>query len=95
LKKDRKEAVTGSDLPERVEKALGIAAALGQISGDHHKTWVIDQMVRALTGCISKRVGGQSQLRLGESEEYREFVRIARAGEDGPDTYEWDTGIAP
>jgi hypothetical protein len=28
-------------------------------------------------------------------EEYEKFVADARAGEDGPETYEWDVGIAP
>lgn len=30
------------------EKALEIAVRYGGIDGDHHKAWVIDQMVRAL-----------------------------------------------
>lgn len=33
-----------------VSKALDIAYRYGQMDGDHHKTWAIDQMVRALTG---------------------------------------------
>lgn len=33
---------------ERIEKALDLAWCYGQIDGEHHKTWVIDQMVRAL-----------------------------------------------
>ena len=33
-----------------VYKALEIAYNYGSIDGDHHKMWVIDQMVRALTG---------------------------------------------
>ena len=33
-----------------VEKAIAIAYQYGGIDGDHHKAWVIDQMVRALTG---------------------------------------------
>jgi hypothetical protein len=33
-----------------IEKALEIAFMYGQIDGDHHKAWVIDQMVRALAG---------------------------------------------
>ena len=33
---------------ERIEKALDLAWCYGQIGGEHHKTWVIDQMVRAL-----------------------------------------------
>ena len=35
---------------KEIEKALEIAFQYGQIDGDHHKTWVIDQMVRFLTG---------------------------------------------
>ena len=58
-------------------KALEIARRYGGIDGDHHKAWVIDQMVRALTP------------------NYRRFVADAKAGEDGPETYTWDTGIAP
>jgi hypothetical protein len=33
-----------------VEKALEIARHHGGIDGAHHKAWVIDQIVRALTG---------------------------------------------
>lgn len=33
-----------------VTDALNIALKYGQIDGAHHKLWVIDQMVRALTG---------------------------------------------
>ena len=35
---------------DEIEKALELAFQYGQIDGDHHKTWVIDQMVRILTG---------------------------------------------
>ena len=31
-----------------VEMALEIAFRFGQIEGDHHKAWVIDQMIRSL-----------------------------------------------
>jgi hypothetical protein len=33
-----------------VGRALELAHRYGQIDGGHHKAWVIDQMVRALTG---------------------------------------------
>lgn len=56
-----------------VELALEFAR-----KGGHHKTWVVDQMVRALTG-----------------DGYTKFVREAKDGENGPDTYEWDEGVAP
>ena len=35
---------------DRIDKALSIAVAYGGVDGAHHKDWVIDQMVRALTG---------------------------------------------
>lgn len=35
---------------ERVNTALDFALTYGSIDGDHHKMWVIDQIVRALTG---------------------------------------------
>jgi hypothetical protein len=70
---------------ERIAKALEVAVSFGGIDGDHHKSWVIDQMVRCLTGCPV----------LGESDEYRKLVTDACAGEDGPETYSWETGIAP
>lgn len=35
---------------DRIDRALAFARDYGGIDGDHHKMWVIDQMVRALTG---------------------------------------------
>ena len=35
---------------EQIDAALNIAWRFGGIDGAHHKEWVIDQMVRALTG---------------------------------------------
>lgn len=35
---------------DKIAAALDVAFADGQIDGAHHKAWVIDQMVRALTG---------------------------------------------
>jgi len=63
---------------DKINKALEFARDYGGIDGDHHKMWVIDQMVRALTG-----------------DKYDEWVKKHNKGEDGPDTYEWETGIAP
>jgi hypothetical protein len=50
----------------------------GGIDGDHHKQWVLDQVVRVLTG-----------------PGYDAWVTAQKAGEDGPESYSWDTGIAP
>lgn len=65
---------------ERVQLALDLLAQSGQTDGDHHKAWVIDQTVRILTG---------------DNDDYRAWIETYRAGEDGPDTYSWDEGIAP
>ena len=35
---------------QRIAKALEVAAECAQYDGEHHKMWVIDQMVRELTG---------------------------------------------
>ena len=63
---------------KRVNEALDIIHCYGGIDGAHHKQWVLDQVVRALTG-----------------DEYAAWVARQKDGEDGPDTYEWDEGIAP
>jgi hypothetical protein len=76
---------------KRIEQALEIARRYGQTDGSHHRLWVIDQMVRALTGCPAAPTGEFA----GESEEYRYFVERSCEGDDGPDTYEWETGVAP
>lgn len=65
------------ELAKRIKDALEVAE-FGGIDGGHHKMWVIDQMVRALTG-----------------PDYGAWVAAFKDGEDGPDTYEWDEGIAP
>lgn len=86
---------------QRIKRAIEIAVQYGGIDGDHHKSWTIDQMVRALTGCpvIVKKVKGESGWYKcevqGESEEYLAVVADAKAGEDGPNMYTWDEGIAP
>jgi len=65
---------------QKIKEALNIAWSYFQIDGDHHQTWVIDQMVRKL---------------LGTEEEYKKFIKDFCDGEDGADTYAWDIGIAP
>lgn len=62
---------------ERIKAALSIAE-LSAGDGDHHKTWIVDQMVRVLTGS-----------------EYEAWIESFCQGEDGPNTYRWDVGIAP
>lgn len=89
-------------MSDAVERALEFARRYGGNDGAHHKDWVIDQMVRALTDCpLVERIGtsaGGARFfyeAQGESEAYLSFVADAKAGEDGPETYEWSEGIAP
>ena len=63
---------------DRIEAAIDLAVRFGGIDGNHHKAWVIDQMVRVLAGC-----------------RYEAIVKESCDGEDGPNTYTWETGIAP
>jgi hypothetical protein len=69
---------------DRCVKAISIAGQFGQIDGAHHRAWVIDQMVRALFGDDE----------LGRRE-YAAWVVAMKAGDDGPETYGYDEGIAP
>lgn len=66
---------------ERIAAAIKVASRYGGIEDDHHRCWVIDQMLRCLM----------------TPEAYAEFVRTRTLGENGePDQYEpWDRGIAP
>lgn len=86
----------------RLKKTRDLALNLGGFSGEHHKAYAIDQIVRALTGCPvayfknKSAVGGPIILAgFGESDEYREFIKEHNEGDEGPNTYEWDKGIAP
>lgn len=70
--------INGWDLQRRIAAALDVAHRYGGIDGEHHKTWVIDQMVRALT-----------------ADRYEQWVAAQKAGEHGPNSYDWHEGIAP
>lgn len=100
--------VDSTELPvgtpeECIQKALAIAVQFGGIDGSHHRAWAIDQMVRALTACPLEQVTAVIQhsgtsysfMKQGESDAYKKLVADACNGEDGPETYDWDVGIAP
>lgn len=40
----------GGSPEDRIKKTLDIAYHYALVDGAHHKTWVIDQMIQALTG---------------------------------------------
>lgn len=68
------------ELEGRSIAAIHIAFRYGQISGDHHRLWVIDQMLRAL---------------LGEADYQRFTDRYEEPDADGETYGRWETGIAP
>lgn len=75
----------------------------GQIDGDHHKAWVLDQVARILKGTkiiikLAEWENGHSEYRFDldkPSQEYLDWVKEIKSGEDGPETYDYDLGIAP
>ncbi len=64
----------------RIFNALEVAMTYGQSDGEHHKAWVIDQMVRML---------------CGDEDLYNALIIEYKDGCNGPNTYEWFSGIAP
>lgn len=86
---------------DKIQRAL-LAAHDGQYDGQHHVRWAVDQMVRILTDCPTVRKihtrpdgTGYAYEALGESQAYRDFITEFQAGENGPETYEWDEGTPP
>lgn len=73
----------------------------GQIDGDHHKAWALDQIARILKGTrvVVKEArwgNGHTELRMTlaePSDEYLQWVEDMR-GEDGEE-YAYEVGIAP
>lgn len=65
---------------DRIQSALSIAWIYSQFEEPSNKTWVIDQIVRALS----------------ENEEaYKKWVAEYESKLSNGDCYKWDTGIAP
>jgi len=94
--------VTDQNNTDPTEMALLYILSYGSIDGAHHKDWVLDQVVRILNGApvTVKQASwdnGHSELRysVGTCEKYKQWVANAKEGEEGPDTYGYDTGIAP
>lgn len=71
----------------------------GQIDGDHHKTWCLDQVQRILLGTkviVSEAAweNGRTEYRYRLDEPSTEYLKWVEEYEDGA-MYKWDTGIAP
>jgi len=66
--------------------------------GGHHKQWLLDRIVRVLTGCPTVTRTGVDHLGrsyeyedLGESDEYKKWV----LSYEGNGDYTWDVGVPP
>lgn len=78
---DFKKYLSNENASNRIEDALDIAWSYSQIDGEHHKAWVIDQIVRAL---------------CGNEDKYKKWIEAYEAPiDDEGDYYKWDCGIAP
>lgn len=64
---------------EKLSEIMDIAELCGGVDGSHHKQWGLDQIIRIITG----------------PEGYGRWLEGYKHGEYGPETYEWDEGIAP
>ena len=86
-----------------VDWALLFIEMYGSIDGKDHQTWLSDQIVRILCDTpiivkVAKWDNGETENRfsLGSpSQRYIDWVIEYKDGEDGPETYNYDTGIAP
>ena len=65
----------------KIADALKLIYEFGGVDGAHHKQWLLDQTVRALTD--------------GDGPEYEKWVEKFNFGADGPDTYLWEEGRSP
>lgn len=92
------------DMIERERWALEFIVRYGQVDGAHHKQWVLDQVARVLLGTQVEVYEArwsdgatEERIRLSEtpSSKYLAWVKEQRAGEDGPETYDYDVGVAP
>jgi chemotaxis methyl-accepting protein methylase len=64
---------------QKIKEVLSLIYQYGGIDGSHHKQWLLNKILETLL----------------EGEEYNEFITEYCDGEDGPNTYFWDKGIAP
>lgn len=78
MKTETKLSKLTRDMAARIDRALAVAP-MGQYDGAHHKTWVIDQMVRALTG--------------DQYDEW--VAQFSETDEDGTSYNGWEVGSPP
>ena len=75
----------------------------GTIDGAHHKDWLLDQIARILNDVEIiinevKWANSPTEYRFSlgsETKKYKDWVKKMCSGEDGPNTYTYNVGIAP
>lgn len=84
------------------EMALKYIEMYGGIDGAHHKNWVLDQVSRILNDApvvvkVAEWSNGKKEERyaVGSNQKYENWVINICDGEDGPNTYSYEEGIAP
>lgn len=86
------------------EWVLEFISKYGGISGDEHKSWLIDQIVRILHGnkiiiSIARWENGYEEYRIALEEnppvKYNKWVESIKSDEEGTETYEYNVGLPP
>lgn len=77
----------------------------GQIDGEHHKTWVLDQVARILNGTkvtakLAKWDSGLAEMRFDLAEPSNAYLlwvekMLGEKDDDGEYEYSYDTGTPP
>jgi hypothetical protein len=80
------------------DAALRFIRAYGQIDGDHHKAWVLDQVARVLLGTPvilkeAKWENGEREIRFKTGEPSRKYIKWASLM--ASDGHGYDVGIPP
>lgn len=83
--------------------ALAFISRYGQIDGEHHKTWVLDQVARILKGTkviisLARWENGTEEyrFRLGDpSEQYLSWKHMMIYEGQSEPQYDYDEGIVP
>lgn len=90
------ESYDGTAYEGFTEKAWAIEylRLYGSIDGDHHKQWVMDQVIRILKGTpvilkIAKWANGHSEYRFNTGEPSKKYLKWVEDNEG------WEEGIAP
>lgn len=66
-----------ADLQKQINDVLALVTTYGGIDGNHHKEWVIDQMVRTLCGSEEKYKEWVSNYEHDEDDTYEWSIDIA------------------